>query len=234
MNRTTAIVVSGILLIVAMLGAWAIFMYVQQAKPANIPPTDTATTTPVVATTTPTTSGTVPVSTGSPVHPYGSVTLALGETARFGTLSITPTEIVEDSRCPLGVLCIQAGTVRVAVRINAASGQSTATLTLDKGFTTEAETITLTGVQPIKRQHDTIATGAYRLTFDVEKRALAGRCYVGGCSSEVCSDQPGAISTCIYREAYGCYKTATCERQSSGRCGWTPTKELDTCLANAS
>jgi len=56
-------------------------------------------------------------------------------------------------------------------------------------------------------------------------------CFVGGCSGQVCSDQPGVITTCEYLPAYACYQDATCERQGDGTCGWTPTAELDACLA---
>ena len=41
----------------------------------------------------------------------------LGHTARLGPLAVTPMTIVEDSRCPTGVQCIQAGTVRLQARI---------------------------------------------------------------------------------------------------------------------
>jgi hypothetical protein len=60
-----------------------------------------------------------------------------------------------------------------------------------------------------------------------------GKCYVGGCSSQLCTDKPDMMSTCEYTEAYGCYKTATCERQSTGACGWTQTPELKQCLLDA-
>jgi eight-cysteine-cluster-containing protein len=59
-------------------------------------------------------------------------------------------------------------------------------------------------------------------------------CFIGGCSSQLCSDAPGAISTCEWREEYACYRTAACERQADGVCAWTPTPELDMCLAGAS
>ncbi len=42
------------------------------------------------------------------------------------------------------------------------------------------------------------------------------------------------MSTCEYREEYGCYKSATCERQDSGKCGWTETEELNSCLKGGS
>lgn len=58
-------------------------------------------------------------------------------------------------------------------------------------------------------------------------------CYVGGCSAQVCSDQPNAVSTCEYRAAYACYKTAKCERQATGQCGWTETPALAACLNTA-
>ncbi len=70
------------------------------------------------------------------------------------------------------------------------------------------------------------ATAAYRRLEDVQP------CFVGGCSSQYCSDQEGLISTCEWRDEYACYQTATCERQPDGQCGWTPTPELNACLAD--
>ncbi len=63
---------------------------------------------------------------------------------------------------------------------------------------------------------------------------IQGACYVGGCSSQICSDTPEMASNCEYRVEYSCYqKTSTCKRQSNGECGWTPTNELKVCIANA-
>lgn len=63
-------------------------------------------------------------------------------------------------------------------------------------------------------------------------KPVAGKCYVGGCSSQLCTDQPDAVSNCMYLESYACYKTATCERQTNDQCGWTQTPELSACLMN--
>lgn len=57
-------------------------------------------------------------------------------------------------------------------------------------------------------------------------------CFKGGCSGQLCADQPLG-STCEWRPEYGCYRTATCERQGSGQCAWTPTAALVACLATA-
>jgi eight-cysteine-cluster-containing protein len=55
-------------------------------------------------------------------------------------------------------------------------------------------------------------------------------CFVGGCSGQICSDQPDMISTCEWRESYACFQTAACERQQTGECGWSETPTLRACL----
>jgi len=67
----------------------------------------------------------------------------------------------------------------------------------------------------------------------VPGNTTARTCYVGGCSSQLCSDTPNMVSTCEYRASYGCYQGAKCERQATGQCGWTQTVALTQCLANA-
>ncbi len=62
---------------------------------------------------------------------------------------------------------------------------------------------------------------------------VAGECFVGGCSSEICSDQPDMMSPCIWKEEFACYRDAVCERQADGECGWTQTPALMMCLAEA-
>lgn len=57
-------------------------------------------------------------------------------------------------------------------------------------------------------------------------------CFVGGCSQEICSEDPGAVSTCEWRPEYACYRSAECARQDDGACGWTPTDALAACLAD--
>lgn len=76
-------------------------------------------------------------------------------------------------------------------------------------------------------------TGMAFWTRVVHQETSAGACYVGGCSSQICSERQGFITTCEWRPEYACYQTATCERQADGRCGWTETPELDACLAGS-
>jgi hypothetical protein len=55
------------------------------------------------------------------------------------------------------------------------------------------------------------------------------RCRKTGCSQQICADEE-VVSTCEYRSEYDCYRTARCERQASGECGFTKTPELTRCL----
>lgn len=164
-------------------------------------------------------------------HTYGAVTVGLNELTVFEDLSMRAISLEEDSRCPTGVQCIQAGTVRVKVEIVSAIGTSTSVVVLGKSITTESEIITFTETTPHPVRDASIASNEYRFTFTVIKRTVAG-CFIGGCSSQICSDQPDVVSSCEYKSEYACYQKVTCEKQVSGKCGWTETADLKSCLLN--
>ena len=84
------------------------------------------------------------------------------------------------------------------------------------------------GTQPLDDEGDGM------LEPDEDISDQSGECYVGGCSGQVCSDDPDVITTCEWREEYACYQAATCERQSDGECGWRETAALEQCLGDAS
>ena len=56
-------------------------------------------------------------------------------------------------------------------------------------------------------------------------------CIVSGCSRQICSDQQ-MMTTCEWRDEFACYRSARCERQADGKCGWTQTDELKRCVAS--
>ena len=58
---------------------------------------------------------------------------------------------------------------------------------------------------------------------------ISDSCKITGCSGQICSEED-VITTCEYKEEYACYRTAKCERQENGKCGWTPTEEIVACL----
>jgi hypothetical protein len=65
--------------------------------------------------------------------------------------------------------------------------------------------------------------------------AISGNCQIGGCSGEVCGEDTGEpiASHCIFKPEFACYQKAECKKQADGRCGWTQTSQLTTCLQNA-
>lgn len=83
---------------------------------------------------------------------------------------IVPTVVLEDSRCPIDVICIQAGTVRVRARLISSLGESTQEFKLNQSTTTEAEKVTLTEVLPYPKAGVKIKKSDYLFTFEVVKR----------------------------------------------------------------
>lgn len=170
-------------------------------------------------------------------------------------LSVTLAEI-NDSRCKEGTVCVWAGELSPKFSIiGGGIGQSSQEIILGtvtknnttiNGYTFILQTATeATATIIVSKQslEITCATDAKicpdgssvgRIAPNCEFAPCPdplGACYVGGCSSQICSDQKDVVSTCEYKEAYACYKTATCARQANGQCGWTQTAELTACLA---
>lgn len=161
-------------------------------------------------------------------------------------VTITPLEIMEDSRCPEGVQCIWAGTVKLKANLRKPSGNYDAVLELGKAVSTGTEEVTLVSVTPNPKEGKKIAFDDYDFEFTVvESPASAANpgttvtnpdaegCYVGGCSGQLCTEERGAVSTCEYTEAYSCYATAKCAKLPNGKCGWVPTASLNKCLDDA-
>jgi hypothetical protein len=65
-----------------------------------------------------------------------------------------------------------------------------------------------------------------------QRSTVLAPCRLGGCSGQLClgPDSPDRVTTCEVRPEYACYRSAVCEAQASGACGWTETAELEACL----
>ncbi len=117
-------------------------------------------TTNSVDSVTPTPTSTIPKS--------GTVTLKLGETAAFEGFLIRPVLVAEDSRCPAGVYCIQAGRLRVRFDIDTDTGSTSHVLSLGESTTTAKEKITFISSDPLKTASKPIDSVDYRFTISVE------------------------------------------------------------------
>ncbi|MDB5244465.1 MAG: hypothetical protein JWN18_335 [Parcubacteria group bacterium] len=95
-----------------------------------------------------------------------TVTLSLNESTDVLGTTLKVFALAEDSRCPVDVQCIQAGTVRVRVGVGTAVADHT--FTLGESQTVGNLVITLTSVTPKeKRSTETIKAEDYRFTFTV-------------------------------------------------------------------
>lgn len=94
----------------------------------------------------------------------------IGRAANGLGVTITPISVVEDSRCPIDVQCIQAGTVRLQATLASGLGTGTQVFTLGTPITTETETVTLFSVTPTKEAGKAISSSDYRFIFKVVKR----------------------------------------------------------------
>ena len=91
----------------------------------------------------------------------------LNKPIAVGDIIITPLEVIEDSRCPIDVVCIQAGTVRLRTRIVNAGNPSEQVFSLGKDLHIGIQTIKLLDVTPAPKSTTPIKSVDYVFTFQV-------------------------------------------------------------------
>ncbi len=155
--------------------------------------------------------------------------LVVNQKIKFSDGLIVSLKEINDSRCKPGVICIWAGELSPLLIVTGGEIDKDlleqASQELRLGTTTNKKVTKSGYVFELKSATESTAT----IIITKDPKNL-GVCYITGCSSEICSDRQDIASICIYKKEYACYKTATCERQASGQCGWTQTSELVACL----
>lgn len=102
----------------------------------------------------------------------GAASAGIGERASFSGATVIPLRIVEDSRCPIGVQCVQAGTVRLAVRIEERGAGAEQVLRLAQPLQLAGgKWLTLAAACPHPRHPPQSPPRRYRFTFTL---GLAG------------------------------------------------------------
>ena len=82
----------------------------------------------------------------NPVRADGQA--ALGEATRVGRLVVTPTAVIEDSRCPVNVRCIWAGRLVLRTRIDGGGWLETRDLVLGEPQAVRDNRIALVAARP--------------------------------------------------------------------------------------
>lgn len=99
------------------------------------------------------------------------VTAKINQEVNALGVKILPLQVLEDSRCPSDVQCIQAGTVRVRTLISSGLGESRMDFRLlGDPITTEAESIKLIEVNPGTISTKEIKTSDYVFKYEIRKR----------------------------------------------------------------
>jgi hypothetical protein len=105
----------------------------------------------------------------------------LGTTVQLGSTTLTPLTVEEDSRCPMDVQCIQAGTVRVQVRVHVASQNRVTSVGSGTPVQLATGWLHLAAVCPPRLTTTRISPSDYVLTFKLLPSAapsqLEVRCY---------------------------------------------------------
>lgn len=98
-----------------------------------------------------------------------TVSTNLGKQVNAGNVSITPKEVVSDSRCPVGVQCIWEGTVELKTALTTKVGNGEKTLKLNSPEILGDYSITLIEVSPTPKESTKIPAGSYKFTFEINK-----------------------------------------------------------------
>lgn len=80
-------------------------------------------------------------------------------------VNITALDLVEDSRCPNDVTCIQAGTVKIRAKLESEGSNQTVILSLDNPVTFVGKQVTLISVEPATNSKIEIKDSEYRFQF---------------------------------------------------------------------
>jgi hypothetical protein len=97
-----------------------------------------------------------------------SVTTYMGGTATALTVSVSPLEVISDSRCATGVTCIWAGTVEVRTILSTPVSHGEHVLTLGTPQVFGDYTVKLVEVTP-QKGIEKIPDSSYRFTYEIVK-----------------------------------------------------------------
>lgn len=91
----------------------------------------------------------------------------LDQTIVLSGVSITPTKVISDSRCPTDVVCIQAGTIEVRTRLLSEGGEQIADLKLHEPITFAGKRIELVDATPAPHSKKQIADAERQFEYRV-------------------------------------------------------------------
>ncbi len=104
---------------------------------------------------------TVPPASASPVA-------GLGQVASIDGIRVRPLAVIEDSRCPIDVVCVWAGRLVVRAEVSGGNWRQARDLELGKPQAIADGRLTLVAAEPSKMAGTETDPRAYRFTFAFE------------------------------------------------------------------
>lgn len=113
----------------------------------------------------------------TPPAPQGSA-VALGQKVRVGDLTVTPTAVVEDSRCPINARCVWAGRLVVRTQIDGLTAgeqwRDTTDMRLGETYGTHDKVIALVSGEPGKTTDRETRPEDYRFVYERRDDRMGG------------------------------------------------------------
>lgn len=165
MNSKTTLALS----IAALLVAFLVVVWVK--SPSSDPAPSATSTAAVAATSSPQAADPQKPSGGvsgsAPSQPR-TLTLAFGAEGVLGGVTIKPSGVIEDSRCPAGVECVQKGTFKANVVLSNSAGLFSRLMEVGETQSMPGgQSVTFVSVSPAPFAGGSPSEGSYRLTFAV-------------------------------------------------------------------
>lgn len=98
------------------------------------------------------------------------ISVKIGESGSEYGFTLTPTEVIEDSRCPIDVTCIQAGTLRLRSGFVTPTSDGSRIFELEKPIIIENWEITLMQVDPAPESTREVGDSDYVFYFRISTR----------------------------------------------------------------
>lgn len=159
MNKNLSIALA--IIVIALLGIGAAWAYSSKSTPVVEQPIATSTE-PVPTAETP-----APATSTAPTPEKESTVAGINQRIYDNGVHITPLEVLEDSRCPTDVQCIQAGTIRLKVKLEDGTRSQIVTMTMGSPVAFGNKHVALMSATPVKHAGTAIAPSDYRFTFSV-------------------------------------------------------------------
>lgn len=100
----------------------------------------------------------------------GTLTLSPGEKGTVGGIALSFEKVIQDSRCPIDVVCIRAGDVTTRISLSSPNEQKQIDLSSEKEELFGAYTIAIESVSPSPSASTPIFEREYEVMFSIENR----------------------------------------------------------------